>query len=696
MKDDNQIIFLKKCEDELKLRNSYFEKLFEKSPEAIAILDNHSNVLKVNEGFETLFQYKIEEVKGTNIQRVICPKSLYDEAHSMANTTENGGFFRIESKRKRKDGKILDIEIFGYPIVSDDRQVGIYAIYKDITEKKRFERKLKLFVKVLENNTEGVLIADREGNIVWINQAFTEITEYGEKEILGKNYWALNGTNDEMNKKIKNHLVKKGMWKGEILSRRKDGEIYPQNINLFIIESKEKQSYFAVIVRDITDHKIKEQKINYLAFRDFLTGLYNRAFFIGKLNYIVINACSKKEKVAVLFIDLDGFKNINDHLGHAIGDLLLQKAAKRIKSCVRECDIVARIGGDEFTILLTQMDNTENATKIAERMIYFFEKPFLVKDHKVYVDISVGIAVYPDDGMDTDTLMIHADLAMYKAKESKGNKIERFSPILNEQAKEQFILENLLKEALKRNELLLYYQPIIDMHTGKMIGAETLLRWKTKELGFVPPDKFIPIAESNGLIFSIGEWVLKNACRQNKKWQDSGNIPIYVSVNISIRQLEQKDFSDRVKNILLETGLEAKYLELEITESISAENIHNIVSIFEKLNQLGIKLSIDDFGTGYSSLSQLSRLPISKLKIDKSFVNDIHIEMNNTAIVTTIIGMAKTLKFEVVAEGIETEEQLCFLRDTKCDMGQGYLFSPPVPRNQFEEFLKKKNCFIKK
>ncbi|QXM06800.1 EAL domain-containing protein [Crassaminicella indica] len=550
-----------------------------------------------------------------------------------------------------------------------------------------FLKQLNIFEKVLENNTEGVLIADIEGNILWVNHAFVEITGYEEKEVIGKNYWTFNALEKEIYKKIKVSLFEKGMWKGEALSKRKDGEIYPQRINLFLIKDKEKPTHFAAIIRDDTDCKSKEQKINYLAFRDFLTGLYNRAFFIGKLHYTLINACRKKERMAVFFIDLDGFKNINDHLGHAVGDLLLQKAARRIQFCVRECDIVARIGGDEFTILLPNINDVQSSIKIAQRIMNSFEKPFLINEHKLYVDISVGIAVYPDDGLDADTLMIHADIAMYKAKESKGSRVERFSNDLNKQSKEKFILENLLKGVLQRDEFLLYYQPIVNINTGKMVGAEALLRWKTKEFGWIPPSKFIPIAENTGRIISIGEWVLENACRQNKKWQATGYMPIYLSVNISIRQLEQKDFVEKVKNILLKTGLEAKYLELEITESISAENIYNIFSTFEKLNQLGVKLSIDDFGTGYSSLSQLSRLPISKLKIDKSFVNDLYIDNNNKSIVSAIIAMAKTLKMEVVAEGIETNEQLKFLKAAKCHMGQGCLFSPPVDKEAFEKFL---------
>lgn len=552
---------------------------------------------------------------------------------------------------------------------------------------------LKLFIKIFENNTEGVLIADREGETLWINGAFTEITEYEAKEIIGKNYWIFNKIEEDKDiyKKIKNSLFENGKWKGEVLEKRKNGEKYPQSCNLFVIKDEQKNiTHFAAIIRDITEYKSKEEKINYLAFRDFLTGVYNRAFFIGRLNYTLVNVRRKKENIGILFIDLDGFKNINDNLGHAIGDKLLQRVAKRIKLCVSEEDIVARIGGDEFIVLLSKMDGVENAIKIAQSMIDFFEQPFIVSENKLYVDISIGIAIYPNDGENADELMINADIAMYKAKETKGNKFERFSHELNEKVKEKFKLENLLKDALMRNEFLLYYQPIINIKTGKMIGAESLIRWKTQKLGIVSPDKFIPITESNGLIIPIGEWVLKTACIQNKKWQDAGYIPIYLSVNISIKQIEQKDFINIVKNILMETGLNPKYLELEITESISAENVPNIINTFEKLKYLGVKLSIDDFGTGYSSLGQLKRLPISKLKIDKSFIEDIPENMNNKAVASAIIAMAKRLNFEVVAEGIENDRQLKFLKENNCDMGQGYLFSRPIDADSFEIFLKNK------
>ncbi|TCO78721.1 sensor domain-containing protein [Marinisporobacter balticus] len=590
-----------------------------------------------------LSEYKNEELFGKIIEvnDMACEKLGYTKAELqmmtlkdvMAQLTLNKtskfkeeilekGYSINQMVQVSKNGIEMCVIVYMYRLTLFNRRVILSIVY-DIVDENRCEeaeKKFKLFGKVFENNTEGVLVGDRQRKIVWTNHAFTEIT----------------------------------------------------------------------------DCKSKEEKINYLAFRDFLTGLYNRAFFIRKLNYTLVNACSKKEKIGILFIDLDGFKNINDHLGHAAGDQLLQKVAKRIKQCVRESDIVARIGGDEFVLLLSQMEDVENPMYIAKRIVDGFEKPFYVNENKLYVDISIGIAIYPDDGKTADTLMIHADMAMYKAKESKGNKVERFSDILNEKEKERFVIENLLKDALARDEFSLYYQPIINMKTGKMMGAESLLRWKTEKLGFIPPDKFIPIAERNGLIVPLGEWVLKTACRQNKQWQETGYMPIYLAVNISVRQLEQKDFINRIENILNETGLDPKYLELEITESISAENIHNIGNAFKKLNDLGVTLSIDDFGTGYSSLGQLKILPISKLKIDKIFVKDIHKEINHTAITAAIIAMAKRLNLEVVAEGIETEDQLRFLQENKCDMGQGYLFSKPIDASRFAIFLQKKQSFFRK
>lgn len=541
-----------------------------------------------------------------------------------------------------------------------------------------------------EKNSEAMARLDNKLRVIKVNKSFEKLFQYKNEEIKGQNFKHIMHTNCSDCKKciFENITNNDGFLRAEIISNRKNSELLNIDLYAYPVITKDKRTSICVICRDITENKSREKQINNLAFKDSLTGLYNRTFFVDKLKSELIKAQRKQEKLALLFIDLVDFKKINDNLGHVIGDKFLREVAKRFKQSSRENDIVARIGGDEFIILLPQINHIEDAVKIAEKVTASFEKSFIVDEHELYIYCSVGLSVYPDDGLDMDTLMMNADIAMYEAKESKENKVEIFTPDLSKKVSEEFILENELRHALNRNEFLIYYQPIVDINTEQIIGAEALLRWKSPKLGLVTLDKFIPLAEKNNLILSIGEWVLRNACKQNKKWIDMGLEPITIAVNISVKQLEEKCFIKLVENILKETGLDAKHLEFEVTESISAKNIDDIIIVLRKLNDLGIKLSIDDFGTGYSSLGQLKKLSINKLKIDRSFVSDINEDMDNTAIVSTIITMANILNLQVVAEGIETSKQLNFLKENDCDMGQGYLFSRPININLFEKLLK--------
>lgn len=388
------------------------------------------------------------------------------------------------------------------------------------------------------------------------------------------------------------------------------------------------------------------------------------------------------------FLDLDRFKAINDTLGHSIGDLLLQSVAERLKACIRSSDTVARLGGDEFVVVLPDLrEGAHAAATVAQKILKSISNPFVIRDTELHTTASIGISLSPDDGIANEDLIANADVAMYRAKESGRNNFHFFAPEMNDSAYERLAMENNLRRALERQEFVLYYQPQVNSETGRIIGAEALVRWRRQGMGLVPPGMFIPIAEESGLIVAIGEWVLQEACRQNNAWQQEGFSPIPVAVNLSAVQFRQKNLTDLVANALQETGLDPRWLELEITESGIMQNAEAAVNTLHSLKQMGLKLSIDDFGTGYSSLSYLKRFPLDKLKIDQSFVRDITTNPDDAAIVTAIIGMAKSLKLRVIAEGVETKGHLDFLTSNGCVEIQGYYFGKPVPADEFGRLL---------
>ena len=684
----------KAVEKELKLQKSYFKQLFENSPEAIAILDLQSRIININKSFEELFLYQLVEIANKKINEVLYATYEEKELEDIIKIVNSNELVKKEVLRKNKLGKLVHVELLAYPIFSNDIQVGVYATYRDITERKQYEDQLKVFAGVYNHNTEGIIITDMDGNIEWVNKAFTKMTGYKEYELKGNNPKILkSGKNDKaFYEEMWSDLASKGKWQGEIWNKRQNGTFYLEWLNIFTIDDQNnKPSHYVAITSDITEQKKKEEMIEFLAFKDNLTELYNRSYFIDKLEYEITKSSRNKNSLALMFLDLDGFKRINDNLGHLVGDEILKSFSQRMRKCVRESDVIARIGGDEFVIMFSQGTDISAIMNIGERIIDSFREPFVYENRNLYLDASIGISTYPNDALDAMTLIKYADIAMYAAKKNKGSRIKTYLPALNKQLEEDFTLENYLRHALDRGELFLNYQPIVDTITHKIVGVETLIRWQHPQLGIISPMKFIPIAEKNGMIIPIGEWVLREACQQNKKWQTDGYNPIFTSVNISVHQLEYHGFTGIVKKILEDTGLEPSYLELEITETVYMENLGSIIKALEEINRMGIKISIDDFGTGYSSLSQLKRLDISKLKIDKSFIQDIYTDINNTKLVSAIISMAKSLNLDIVAEGVEKEEQCKFLKENCCSYAQGYLFSKPSSSEDIETLLKGSN-----
>lgn len=464
---------------------------------------------------------------------------------------------------------------------------------------------------------------------------------------------------------------------------RLDGEIrwiYENSKPIF--DSNGKLIKINGVVLDISDRKKAEEKINKLAYYDSLTGLPNRHMLNDYLKKLLARSKRKKQMLGVMFIDLDRFKTINDTMGHSYGDILLKQVSEKLQKCIREGDIIFRYGGDEFIILLEDIEQ-EGVSHVAQRIIDEFSDKFILNNHEIYSSPSIGISMYPKDGDNLETLLKHADTAMYLAKEQGKNNYQFYTSTLTKKKFLNMKLENGLRKALERNEFLLYYQPQMELGTGKIIGMEALIRWQHPDFGLVPPAEFIPLAEEMGLIVPIGKWVLETACKQNKVWQQAGFPSIYVAVNISPRQLQDEFFIETVRQVLKETELEPQYLELEITESIM-KNVEEATLMLNKLKAIEVSISVDDFGTGYSSLSILKDLPVDKIKIDRSFINNL-CDSKTIALVKAIIDMGQKLNFNVIAEGIENGHQVSFLKQNKCDIGQGYFFSKPLPS---EEMLK--------
>ncbi|MFD0678069.1 MULTISPECIES: EAL domain-containing protein [unclassified Paenibacillus] len=456
-----------------------------------------------------------------------------------------------------------------------------------------------------------------------------------------------------------------------------------------ISETKDEQllrSY--ATIRAVNERKRAEQKIVHMAYHDSLTNLPNRLHFDERLKTSFENAEQTGGKMAVIFFDLDRFKVINDTLGHHVGDQLLQLLAQKLQIYVKEKDIVARFGGDEFIILLSDIAHIDEAAQFAKGIPELLREPFIIENQELFVTASIGISLYPHDSTDVKTLLKNADIAMYRSKEKGGNSYHYYQPEMNKRSLHRLNLEIHLRKALERDEFRIFYQPIVDLSNGKIYGMESLIRWVHPEWGMISPAEFIPLAEETGLIIPIGNWVLKQSCLNNKKWQNIGHPPLCVSVNISAIQFHQPQFVQLVEKTLEETGLEPKLLCLEITENVAMTNISYIIDTMQKLRALGVRISIDDFGTGYSSFSYLKRFRVHTLKIDQSFIRDVTVDEENAAIVTALIAMSRQLKIKSLAEGVETQEQLDFLINQGCDEVQGYVFSKPMPAHEFELMIK--------
>lgn len=585
--------------------------------------------------------------------------------------------------------------LFTLTSVSQDDVKFLFAT--DITRVKKSEEELKLASIVYEASIEGIIVTGPDGIIQSVNPAFTTITGYLPEEAIGQNPRILksNRHDDSFYHNLWDCIQKTGKWRGEIWNRRKNNETYPQLLSISAIKDEDGNvKHYVGIFNDIIELKQKESEIQFRAYHDPLTALPNRDLFNDRLKVEISRAARNNQKIGVMFLDLDNFKYINDSLGHVMGDYLLQQVARRLLKCIRDIDTVARIGGDEFTILLPQVTGPKELVIVTQRILDIFKEPFWLQGHELFSATSIGISIYPSDGKDNIELLKNADLAMYHAKDQGKNNYAFFSSAMNTQVKKRLKMENQMRQALKKEQFLIHFQPLVDLNSGQMVGVESLVRWDHPTQGILSPHDFIPLAEENGIIIKLGQWVLEKSCLETLEWRRQGIKSIYTSINISTQQFFRRDFLDTVTHILEKTGLNTSYLSFQLSESGMTKNQDEIIRVMNALREFGIKLAIDDFGIGYSSLQFLKRFPVEILKIDRSFIQELSSDPDNRAIIRSIISLAKNLGFKVLGEGVETKEQLDFLIENGCDLMQGFYFSPPVPADTIGRMINdNKNLF---
>jgi diguanylate cyclase (GGDEF)-like protein/PAS domain S-box-containing protein len=664
-----------------------FGAVFNGGASAIALIDPASEtVVDANDAFGALLGYDKEEIAGMSLSAVSVDGSSRIEVSDDAADADGG---RPVFRRwfQRRDGSVFPAEYSTREFVSQGRSL-LCLIGRDITEDFHAEGRLLLADKVFESMGEGAIIVDGRRRVISANRALLGMTGYSAEELIGKDASFLYDEADYWWQITQRSLDTGDAREHELYMRKKGGQLFPCLVSLSVAGHGRLVAPRLILVhKDVTQHRRTEHHLHFLANHDVLTRLPNRMQFYKRLDQAMAHAAEEQRSFAVLFIDLDRFKNINDTFGHSAGDLLLQLVADRLGRHIRKSDLLARLGGDEFTVLAEYMPDLQDVVALADHVMEALAQPFYIEGHELFVTASVGISVYPHDGRDTETLIKSADTAMYHAKSLGKNNYQFFLADMHSKPLEHLMLENALRHALERGEFMLYYQPKVDSATEHIFGMEALLRWNHPTLGIVTPGRFIPLAEETGLIREIGSWALREACRQNAIWRRAGYRSLVVSVNLSTVQLMSLDFAATVGGILADTGLDATCLELELTESAIMESPEQSSRTLQALRDMGVKISIDDFGTGYSSLNYLKRFPINTLKIDQSFVRDINIDANDAAITDAVISLAQSLKMDVIAEGVETAEQLRYLQRHGCNAYQGFLFSRPLPSAEFQQLL---------
>ncbi|HEY8605484.1 MAG TPA: EAL domain-containing protein [Noviherbaspirillum sp.] len=665
-------------------------RLMEYSLDVIAAIDATSVFVQVSAASARVWGYAPGDLKGRPYLDLVHPQDRALLAEAALRVRTEGADLATEARFLHRSGAIVNIAWTVNWSESDSR---FYCVARDITASKQAAYALaerdQRFHSLFEHHPDGVFAFDLDGRLLSANQALSVLTGCSNDELTSMTFRALVAPESAAAVEDRFLAATRGEAANfEATGIRRDGSRYEAHITVVPIVVDGAIVGVHGIARDITSGKNYERRIEYLATYDALTGLPNRNLLDDRLRHALVQAERDGHRAGVLFLDLNRFKIVNDSLGHDKGDALLKIMADRLKQCVRESDTVARLGGDEFVIVLENVSTPQDVVTVARNVLTQIEKAVTLDGHEFVVSGSIGCSLYPKDGSSAAALLRAADLAMYEAKSAGGGAFRLYREDMNERVKARLLQEHQLRLALEKGELVVYYQPRIDIARKRIVGAEALLRWQHPERGLVPPNEFIPLAEEIGLIDELGEWVLKTACRQNRRWQTSGLPPLKVSVNISPHQLApESTISTAVQETLRETGLDAQWLELEITESSLMQNVESTLTKLVEIRDAGVSISIDDFGTGYSSLSYLRHLPVDALKIDQSFIRDISASRDNAAIVSATIALAHTMDLKVVAEGVTTEEQIRFLQSHECDEVQGFILSPAVPAEELSRLL---------
>ncbi len=689
-----EILERKRIEEAQRNNLIFLQTLLSSVPSPIYYKNLQGQYVGCNLAFERLTGRNVNDIIGQTAKHLF-PEDVAEYSQKMDTLLfRNQGEQNYEMCLCYADGSRHDVVIQKTVFNNLEGELsGLIGVIIDITERKRHEAALRLSASVFQGSNEGILITDADSKIITVNQAYQNLTGYTAQESLGQNPSMLqSGKHDQFfYQNMWETLLSIGHWRGEIWNRRKNKEVFPAWLSISAVKDKPGNiTHYIAIFTDITDKKLSEERLYQLSHYDALTNLANRVLFQDRIHQAMKRATRDIEFIALLIIDIDHFKEINDAFSHTVGDELLCIVAQRLTNLSAKVEAIARLGGDEFGILLADLVPNQQAMRVtshfADQILQALQQPFMLADQEIFTSASVGVSIFPQDGDTVTALMKNADAALYKAKEQGRNNYQFFALEMNIAAHKRLTMQNSLRRAVERDEFLLYYQPQVNPYTKQIIGVEALIRWNHPGMGMVSPVEFIPLAEESGLIIPIGDWVLFEACRQNKYWQDAGYKKISVAVNLSVRQFFHEDLICNVERALAESGLEPQYLELEITESLAMTSIDTALETLETLKKMGLKIAIDDFGTGHSSLNYLKQFAVDTLKIDASFITDIATP-KGAALVSIIADLAHILEMQVVAEGVQLPEQLEFLCQNKCDIVQGYLFYPPIPNIEIEKLL---------